>query len=204
MQHNYKVILADDHAITRGGLKAVIEKKGCVVVSEAESFPTLMACMSEYPADLVISDCKMDGDGPVNFLYFVKRRYPEAKVVFLSGLNSGILFSQLFAVGADGLVSKQDSGNDVVKAIESVMSGKQFISPSVKLKIDAVDNVLTKREFQILELIAQGKSNVEISEILSKAKGTVNAHRVSIMRKLGVHSVVDLVHFCRDNELFDS
>ena len=204
MPTKINVVLADDHSLMRNGIATLITRSGCEVVAEAGSFPELEQIFSHIDnVDLLISDCRMEGKGPLNFLNALKRRHAHCKVIFLTGLESGILFKQLLDAGADGLVSKKGDPGDIVTAIDKVMNGDIYISDNFQQELEDAA-VLTTAEFKVLELIVQGLSNKQIAEQLNNAAGTINSHRVNIMKKLQVHSVIDLLHFCRKNGLFDS
>ena len=203
MSVKIKVVLADDHSLMREAIATLIEQNGCEVVAQAESYHTLEKIFSRLQFDLLISDCRMDGQGPLNFLKFVKRFHPDCKIIYLTGLESGMLFQQLLAEGVHGLVSKKGEVSEVVAALDKVMYGETYISDAFKDEIDTA-TILTVTEYQVLELIVQGLSNKLIAEQLNKSAGTINTHRVHIMQKLDVHTVVDLVHHCRKNGLFDS
>ena len=203
MSNKIKVVLADDHSLMRQGIATLIERSGCEVVAQAESYHELETVFSQLKFDLLISDCRMDGQGPLNFLKFTKRFHPDCKIIYLTGLESGMLFQQLLAEGVNGLVSKKGDASDIITAIETVMSNDCYISEQFKADIESTTS-LTVSEFQVLELIVQGLSNNAMAKQLNKSSSTINTHRVNAMRKLNVHTVVDLVHHCRKNGLFDS
>jgi len=198
-----KVILADDHALMREAIASLIEGNGCKVVAQAESYHDLEQAINTSDVDLLISDCRMEGYGPLNCLNFIKRFHRDCKVVFLTGLESGELFHKLLTSGVNGLISKKGDPSEILDAIDCVMKDEIYISDIFKQELEDI-RLLTSIEYQVLELIVQGYSNKEIAEKLHKAAGTINIHRVKIMRKLDAHNVVDLVHFCRKNGLYDA
>lgn len=198
------IILADDHAITRDGLKALLTRHGSKVIAEAESFSSLLDIANNNNSSLIICDCNMPGEGPSYFLNQNKRRNASQRIIFLSGLESGLLFKQLQVMGADGIVSKKDDVEEILIAIQQINQGKAYFSPSVKESIVAAPDVLSNKEYQVFELILQGMSNNKIAETLHNSPGTINTHRVNIMKKFKVHTVVDLVKYAQKNGLLNS
>lgn len=199
-----KVILADDHAITRSGIASLIKAEGWDIVAQAESFDTLVECLNEHETDIVISDCKMPGNGPVNLLVHTQNKHPNVKVIFLSGMESSLLYQQLIASNVNGLISKEDDPEDISKALTSVSKGNVYYSHSIKNILAATPDQLTPKEFQVFELITQGLSNSAIAVQLNNSPSTINIHRVNLMKKLNVNSVVELVKIAHRNGLFDS
>ncbi len=196
------VILADDHSLMRAAIASLLENNGYEVIAQASSYPELEQVFQTHSADILISDCRMEGKGPLNFLKFVRRFHKDCQIIFLTGLESGILFQQLLSAGAHGLVSKKGEVNDVLSAIEKVKKDEIYVSKGFLKEIDSTTS-LTVTEYQVLELVVQGLSNNQLADQLNKAPGTINSHRVNIMRKLNVHSIVELIHFCRKNGLYD-
>ena len=196
-----KIIVADAHGVMLSGLCSYLQREGYDVLVKAKNFVELIDAVKEYPANIVLADCSMEGAGPVNFMHVVKRHHTDVKVFFLTGLNSELLFTQLLAMGASGLISKSGGMSEVVKALNYSQTGEQYVSEC--FNVSHFETVLSSKEFQLLELILQGKSNNEMADFLNKSPSTVNVQRVNIMRKLNVRSVVELVEFCRDNGFFE-
>lgn len=204
MTERHRVIIADDHALMREGMASFVERNGYEVILQAACYEELQQCMQEHQVDVVITDCRMPGIGATNYAGYHKQRYPAVKLVFLTGVESTILFHQLLALGADALVSKKGPVDSVAIALESVLKGSQYVSPPILEMLKISPRLLSPKEYQVFELIVQGKSNVQIAKMLNKSESTINTHRVKLMRKIEVHTVVDLVHFARKNGLFDS
>ncbi|MCJ8274794.1 MAG: response regulator transcription factor [Psychrosphaera sp.] len=201
---NNTILLADDHALMRRGLADHLQRSGHQVIAQAEDFNQLKTLVKDCEAKVVVCDCRMPGDGPVNFLFYLTQYRPDLKVIFLSGLDSAVLFSQLLSMGAHALVSKKSDINDIISALEAVEQGQTFISPTIEQSLATAPDMLTAKEFQVFELIVEGHSNTEIAEKLHRSASTVNTHRVSLMQKLDIHSVVDLIHFARKNGLYEN
>jgi len=199
-----KITLADENAVLREGLSLSLEQNSFFITAKVGSFSGLKAALKNHDIDVIICDCLLTGEGPINLLHHVHRNHPHVKILFLTSIESGFLFQQLLAMGVNGLVSKKSDFTEIILAIDTINSGTRYISPTIAHEMDNAPNKLTAKEFQMLELVVQGKSNAEIATALHKATGTINIHRVSIMHKLDVHTVVDLVHFCHKNGLFIS
>ena len=198
-----KIIIADAHGIMRSGLCSYLQGEGYDVLAQVKDFVELIDAVKQHPANIVVADASMSGAGPVNFMHVIKRHHAELKVFFLTGLNSELLFTQLLAMGASGLISKSTGMSEVLEAVSYSETGGQYVSESFYININLSERVLSAKEFQLLELIVQGKSNKEMAAFLNKSPSTINVQRVNIMKKLNVHSVVELVEFCRDNGFFE-
>ena len=199
-----KIIISDGHSLIRSGLSSYLRSEGFDVVAQAESFVELIDVIKTQPAHIVLADCSMVGAGPVNFMHLVRRSHSELRVFFLTGLNSPLLFKQLLAMGVSGLISKADGMTEVLNALNLSEASHQYISPSLDVGTNAPEVILSSKEFQLLELILQGKSNNQMAEMLNKAPGTINTHRANIMKKLNVNSVVELVVFCKANGFWET
>jgi DNA-binding NarL/FixJ family response regulator len=199
-----KVIIADDHAITRTGVARLIESEGWVVVGQVESFDALITALDSHDTDIVISDCKMPGIGAANLLSYIQKKAPQVKLIFLSGMESALLYQQLTANNVNGLISKGDEPEDIIDALNAVKEGKSYTSKKITSILNNSPHQLTLKEFQVLELVIQGLSNPDIAKKLHNSPNTINTHRVSLMKKMNVNSVVDLVKIAHKNGLFDS
>ncbi|MBE9528930.1 MAG: response regulator transcription factor [Proteobacteria bacterium] len=200
-----RIIVADDHELLRDGLKSTLGKvPGYEVVGEAANGTDAMRLVEELRPDVVIMDVTMPGlDG----ISATKRIVEDfgTRVIVLSMHEEGIYAVNAFKAGAMAYVLKGTAAVEVLQAIEEVMRGARYASPSVAnellgsfvdilqkdLPIDPIDT-LTAREKEILKHIASGNTNKEIGEKLFIALSTVKTHRVNIMTKLDVHDVAGL------------
>ena len=200
-----RIVLADDHQLFRDGLRTVLETvSGYEVVAEVGNAAELKAAVQQDQPDLVIQDYRMPGGGTVAVLEFIKQRYPEIKVIVLTGVNSGALFQQLLDSHADGIFLKEISAEEMLRSIKKVMSGQRVFSATVRDQVFSEKPDLTAREFQIMDLVVEGLNNSEISQRLSLSPKTIENHRYSLMKKLGLKNAVELMHYVRKNGLLDS
>jgi DNA-binding NarL/FixJ family response regulator len=200
-----RIILADDHKLFREGLRVVLETvPNYEVVAEVGNAPDLKASVSQLHPDLVIQDYRMPGGGTAAELEHVKLRYPDIKVIVLTGVDSGALFQQLLESRADGVLLKEISAEETLKAIKKVMRGERVLSPAVRERAHPGKPELTGREFQIMELVVEGLNSTEISQRLNLSPKTVENHRYSLMKKLGLRNTVELVNYVRNHGLLDN
>lgn len=200
-----RIIIADDHTIFRDGLKLLL---GCCpgyqVVAESGEAASLQALVQAHRPDLVIMDYNMPGGDSGAVLAYLKQRHPQLKVVVLTAERGGALLQHLEAVGADGILLKEGSGEAMLAAIQRVAAGEKVVPPAVRERIDQLsqpDLQLTAREFQVLHLICEGWPNAAIAERFSLSPRTVDKHRENLQRKLGVSNVVQLINKARELDL---
>lgn len=192
---NIKILLADDHAIFRQGLKLLLQtQEQYQIVAELGDLGQVLPYLQSDVVDLMILDYHMPGGESSAVLAYCKQRYPEMRIIALTGANSGVIFKQLRDAKADAILQKEGSANQLLDCINQVLAGKQVIPEEVQAQIEACETDLTPRELQILALIYQGLATVEVAEQLSLSAKTVDKHRENIMRKLQVNNVVQLIH----------
>jgi DNA-binding NarL/FixJ family response regulator len=198
-----RIIIADDHAIFRDGLKLLLGTvPGFQVVAEAGEAAALKTLVRDHRPDLVILDYNMPGGDSGETLAYLKRRHPEMRVMVLTAERSGALLQHLADAGADGILLKEGSGEDMLAAIRGVARGSRVIPDNVRERMDGAAFHLTAREFQVLHLICDGWANAAIAERFSLSPRTVDKHRENIQRKLGVNNVVQLINKARELGLF--
>ncbi len=207
-RHPYRIVLADDHTIVRQGIKRMIEGLGdLTVVGEASDGIELLNLLNILDADLVILDISMPNLRGIEATRELKKILPDVKVLILTMYKDKELLYQAISSGADGYVLKEDSDKELYSAIETVRQGGVFISPRLS---EGITNAwaqarrkifkppldpLTKREIEALRLIAEGKSNKEIANLLFISIRTVQNHRANIMSKLGIKKTADLIRY---------
>lgn len=203
-----KIILADDHSLLLEGLRSVIERNPeWKVVGEARNGEDLLAMLKKIHCDLVVLDIAMPKMDGLAALKEITAHFPQVKVLVLSMLNDYTHFEKAKNLGAAGYMSKEDAGDELCRAIQKIMSGKMYIAPSVnellaERQLNNMDSsttqsveILTRREKQILTLIAGGMTNKEVASDLQISIHTVENHRANLSEKLGSKNVATLVQF---------
>ncbi len=194
----YNIVLADDHVLIRQGLRRIMEGLADLkVVGEAGDGLELLALLNKVVAHMVILDISMPNLGGIEAVQEIKTKHPGVKVLILS-MHKEYLYEALSA-GADGYLLKEDADRELFSSIENIRQGRIFLSPRLteKLLSERVlsSEQLSVREREVLKLIARGKSNKEIAEILSISVRTVESHRARLMEKLGLKKMADLVRY---------
>ncbi|MBP6342804.1 MAG: response regulator transcription factor [Candidatus Omnitrophica bacterium] len=206
-----KIILTDDHAVVREGLKNLIQKdRALTVVAEAQDGQELLDLLPSHKCDLIIMDISMPNKDGVTALKEIRRKYPKAKVLILSMLKDFQHFEEVMRHGASGYMVKDDAPDQLLLAIKTIIRGNKFVSPSVsKVLVDrqlrSVDDgevpsleILTKREQQVLTMIAKGMANKNIAVKLKLSIRTVEHHRANLTDKLGLKTPAALVKYAID------
>jgi DNA-binding NarL/FixJ family response regulator len=205
---SYRIILADDHAMLRQGIKGIIGESEEVEISgEASDGAELLKMLDETPADMIILDISMPGIGGIEATKRIKESHPDVKILILSMHKEKEYLYHALAAGADGYLLKEDTGSELFTAIETVRGGANYLSTlfSKEVAEDLISfyrgegtpplDSLTNREREILSLVAEGKTSKEIAEHLYISVRTVEHHRASITKKLGAGNVADLVKY---------
>jgi DNA-binding NarL/FixJ family response regulator len=207
-----RILLADDHVLIRHGIKRIIkENENLQVVGEASSGEEIMLFLETLEADLIILDIAMPGMGGMETISKVKSRYPWIKILMLTMHNNKQYFYNAMSAGADGYLMKDDSDNQLLVAIEKVLSGKSYISPF--LTEDFTDDVismyrnekrspfqgLTRRETEILQMVVKGLTSKQMAERLHLSQRTIDHHRSNLLRKFNRKNSVEMVNYAVRN-----
>jgi two-component system, NarL family, response regulator NreC len=198
-----RVVLADDHALVRSGIRSLLEASGIEVVGEAANGRDAVRLVGEQTPDVALLDVAMPLQSGIEAAREIRRLHPAVKIVMLSMHDEPPYIEQAEAAGATGYVLKESAFEQLLQVIEAVMTGvNQLRAPGGKLaggprKSGSAGDLdrLTSREQQVLALIAEGKSSIEIGKVLSISPRTVDTHRKNIMDKLAVHSIAGLTRF---------
>jgi DNA-binding NarL/FixJ family response regulator len=198
---NYKIVIADDHPLIRQGLRKVLEgAEGIAVAGEADDGVELMEMLTRSLPDLVVLDISMPEMRGIDALREIKSQYPDVKVLILT-MHKEYL-SQALAAGADGYLLKEEADRELLRAIQSIQKGKMYMSPRLagehRERRARSAETLTPREKEILKLVAEGKSNREIADILLISVRTVESHRAFLIRKLNLKKTADLVRYAME------
>ena len=203
-----RIVLADDHALIRHGIKKMIEENPSLrVVGEAADGLELIELLKHTPADLVILDISMPNLRGIEAIREVRRLCPMVRVLMLTMHKSEQYLCSSISSGADGYLLKEDSDTELLPAIEAVRQGEFYISPhlssefpediiaSCRGRRETDGDLLTPREKQILQMVAEGVTSRDIADKLNISKRTVEHHRANMMKKLNIKRVADLVKY---------
>ncbi|NJM43397.1 MAG: response regulator transcription factor [Brachymonas sp.] len=200
-----KVLLADDHRIFRDGLKLLLASlPGVRIVAETDRLDTLKALVLEAQPDLMVLDYHMPGGDTAALLSYFRQRFPELKIVMLTGAQSAVVLKQLMDLEPDAVLLKQGSGEQLLASLQKVIAGERVILKEVQSLAQEADVPLTARELQVLKLIYDGSSNSEMAQVLSLSAKTVDKHRENLMRKMGTNNVAQLVRKVHALRLWES
>ena len=198
---HYRAVIADDHQIVRAGLKAAIETPGLVepegiaVIAEAGDGVSAIAAIRQHKPHLLLLDVSMPQAGGVEVVVETKRWSPDTRIAVFTGVTAPGLISALVNSGVDGLFSKAAPNEYMYEKLPAILRGGRAIAPLFMeiLEKEPQTNPLTDRERQTLNCIVRGQSNKEIAATLGISIKTVDKHRTSLMQKLGVNSVAQLL-----------
>jgi DNA-binding NarL/FixJ family response regulator len=210
-----KIVIAEDQTLVRQGLRSLLEsEKNIKVVAEAEDGIEAIRHVEKHKPDLVLLDLAMPKMSGLSALKDIKNRYPETKILALTFHSSEEYILEAFESGADGYCLKKESHAELLAAIKNILSGKSFISPAIsskvlegylegrkKIKRKTSLETLTQREKEVLKLVGEGYSSIEIGDILCISSKTVDKHRSNIMNKVNLHSAAALTAYAIEKGL---
>ena len=198
-----RVMLADDHAIVRDGLKALLEREGYQVVGEASDGHEAVKKAEALRPDVVVLDISMPLLNGIDATREIQRVNPRTRVVLLTMHNDDHFVVQSLRAGVSGYVLKTKAADELVRAIEEVSKGGMYLSPGVSQRLAQAylsqtavpSDPLSVRERQVLQLVAEGKTTKEIANLLGISAKTAESHRTNIMDKLDIHDTAGLVRY---------
>jgi len=214
LNSSLRILVADDHEIIRGGLRTLLQShEGWTVCGEATDGREAVAKARKLKPDIAVMDLTMPELNGLEATRQIRKSVPRCRVVILTMHESEQLMREVLVAGARGYVLKSDAGNTIVHAIEAVRRGKSYftsklsdillksyLTPKAKeARGTNAWNGPTPREREIVQLIAEGKSTKDIAGVLGISEKTVETHRSNLMRKLGVHSVSEIVRYAIRN-----
>jgi len=211
-----KVFLADDHTILRAGIRALLENEpDMVVVGEAEDGRSAVKLACQLLPDIVLMDIAMPLLSGLEATRQIRHDCSQVKVLLLSMHDNEDYIRQALANGAMGYILKDAAAHELLDAIRAVQRGEAVLSPAVTrlviedylrwgdLQKDHSSDGLSPREREVLQLIAEGYSNRQISEIMSISIKTVQTHRMNLMSKLDMHDRADLIKYAIQRKIID-
>jgi DNA-binding NarL/FixJ family response regulator len=213
-----RILLADDHDIVRRGLRdQLTTREGWEVCGEATNGREAVAMALRLKPDVVVLDLSMPDLNGLEATRQIRRELPRTEVLIFTMHETEQLIREVLAAGARGYVLKSDAGRQLTSAVEALSRHKPFFTAKVsEALLDAflksnvapdegsVFRTLTDREREIVQMLAEGKSNKEIASQLSISVKTVETHRATVMRKLEINSIVELVHYAIRNQLVEA
>lgn len=208
-----RVILVDDHAVVRSGLRRLLEShKSIEIVSEADTGEMAYQLYGEVQPDVVLMDISMPGMGGLEAAKRILQRYAHARIVIFSMHEAVSFAAQALKAGVKGYVTKTGLAEDLLQAVLDVSRGKTFLSQDVAQKIALQSLIgetnplqqLTSREFEVFRLLAEGKRVEEVAEMLKISQKTVANYYTLIKQKLSVNSPVEMVRLAMKHGLIDS
>ena len=202
-----RIVLADDHTVVRSGLRALLERHpNFEVVGEAENGRDVVTLSASLGPDIVVMDVGMPLLNGIEATAALLKQSPTSGVVILSMYSDESYVMRALKAGARGYLLKDSAATDLLSAIEAISHGRSFFSPSIREMLagdyvrvlrqkGAVDSyeLLSPREREILQLLAEGKTNKEVATTLFISPHTVDTHRGNILEKLGLHSAAELI-----------
>ena len=208
-----RVLIVDDHAVVRTGIRKVLESEPDIeVVGEAGDAKNAVFQTRATKPDVILMDVVMPGKTGIEVIPEVLHDAPEAKVLILSMQDDPRYVREAFGAGASGYVLKEAADTEVVSAVRAVAAGERYVHPALGARLIAADaeerrraevDPLSEREREVLRLLALGNTNQEIAKMLYISVRTAETHRAHIMQKLGLSSRADLVRYALAEGLLD-
>lgn len=217
METRRKIVIAEDHTILRAGLRALLSgQNGLEVIGEAGDGREAIRKVDTLQPDLLLIDLSMPKLNGIDAIREIKSQHPEIKIIVLTVHKSDEYIIAAFKAGANGYMLKDASQNELLLAIDYVINGKTFLSPSISDKVvDAFLNTdkkdkpatgldnLTAREREILKLVAEGNTNKKIADHLCISLKTVEKHRSNLMKKLDLRNTAALTAYAIEKKMVD-
>lgn len=208
-----RILIADDHPIVRRGLKEIlvreIERSAC---GEAENAQQVLSLLQKHDWDLVILDITMPGRSGLDLLKDLRQSRPKLPVLVLSMHPEEQYGKRVLKAGAAGYMTKESAPEELIKAIRKILAGGRYVSPALAewLAVDLACNlerpcheILSDREFEILRMVASGKTISQIAGELDLAVTTVSTYRARILEKMEMTTTAELMHYALRNGLVD-
>ena len=212
-----RILIADDHDIVRKGLRALVqEEPSWRIVADVQDGRSAVAKTQELKPDIAILDIGMPSLNGLDATRQIVKVNPDTKVLILTMHDSEELIHNVVNAGARGYLMKSDAGRDLVAAVRALLSGQSFFTRRVaQIVLDGFTGrrttttegefqQLTPKEREVVQLLAEGKRSKEAADVLKVSTKTLETHRSNIMRKLGCHSVTELVRYAIRNHLAEA
>jgi two-component system response regulator NreC len=206
------VVIADDHAVVRSGLKTLLEAEpGVEVTAEARDVRTAMTLVRAQRPDVLVLDLNMPGESSLPAIPELLEASPGTAIVVLTMQNDPAFAREALRAGALGYVLKESANAELVEAVRAATEGRTYLQPQLGARLaaeppkpDTSDDDLSERETEVLQLIALGHTNTEIAEQLYLSVRTVESHRAHIQQKLRLSTRAELVRYALEHALLDT
>ena len=211
-----RVLLVDDHALVRAGIKSLIDQlKDFTVVAEVSNISETLDVLKQTEPDVVVTDISMGADNGLDLIRVMKEQFPGTRVAVLSMHASEELVGEALQLGASAYILKESAPDELALALRAMVCGEVYLSPTLSKKMIAWFvrpqaapqqslQALTARQIQILTMIASGKATKEIAFELELSNKTIAAHRAQIMERLGIKNRAGLIFFADQHHLVKS
>ncbi len=213
-----RILLADDHDVVRRGLREQLsQQEGWEIIGEAANGREAVKLALALAPDVAVIDLSMPDLNGLEATRQIRRELPRTEVLIFTMHETEHLIREVLSAGARGYVLKSDAGRHLISAVEALSHRKPFFTARVSEALldaflksgakpddDSVFRTLTDREREIVQMLAEGQSNKEIANSLSISVKTVETHRATVMRKLNINSIVELVHYAIRNQLVEA
>jgi two-component system response regulator NreC len=205
------VVLADDHAIVREGVRVLLEGEDDLrVVAEAEDSAGALRAVRGHKPDVLVLDLALRGSHALDIIPTLRSELPETAIVVLTMHDDAAVAREVLRAGALGFILKDGGGPELVRAIRTVAAGSAYVQPEIGGRIAALDNAgpnsldqITEREAEVLRLVALGHTSKEVADMLVLSVRTVESHRRHLQAKLSCETRAQLVRFALDHGLLD-
>lgn len=207
MTEPIKIVIADDHAIVRRGLRQLLDNEaGFEVVAEAEDVESARRYLRGHHPHVLVLDLNMPGEPSIEAIPKLRTEFPETQIVVLTMQNEPAYARSALSAGVLGYVLKESADAELVEAIRAAVAGEHYLNPRLGAKVAAEPppgppDGLSERELEILRLIALGYTNSQVAEELFLSVRTVETHRAHIQQKLGLSDRAELVRYALDRKL---
>lgn len=213
-----RILVADDHEFVRRGVRGLLEARGWSVVAEATTGREAVDAAERLTPDIIVLDIAMPLLNGLDAARQIRKRVPKAEILILTMHDSEELVRSILGAGIKGYVLKSDAASNLVAAVEAIAQHKPFFTSTIsRILLDAYLRDMvgaealpakleepTAREREIIQLLAEGKSNKEIADLLNVTVKTVETHRSNLMRKLHLHSLADVIRYAIRNRLVEA
>lgn len=210
-----KILIVDDHKMVRDGIKIMLEsqeERMMFSITEAESGELALELVNENDFDIILMDQQLTGILGAEVVVNIMKLKPESKVLAVSNYDEFAYISDMLKSGAKGYVLKNIGPDELFKAIETILDGKNYYANDVAIKLINVNSIqqiesndkasfLSNREMEILKMIAEEYTNDQIAKKLNVAKRTVDSHRQNLLHKLNVKNTVGLINYVHKHKL---